>query len=71
MIHLVFKTTSTKLGFISDCQALAEVDYKQYLDLPLSEVRAQLGIETDLLQAYYGIEKRRYPDSFESQRLLD
>ena len=31
----------------------------------------ELGIEPLLLQGYYAIEKRRYPRSPESQRLLD
>ena len=65
----VFKD-AVKLGFISDCQSLAEVDYSCYLQYPLQEIREDLGIETNLLQAYYAIEKRRYPDSVESQRLL-
>ena len=38
---------------------------------PVERVRHALGIETDLLRAYYAIERRRYPDSPESQRLLD
>jgi hypothetical protein len=65
----VFKD-AVKLGFISDCQSLSEVDYSRYLQHPLEEIREDLGIETNLLQAYYSIEKRRYPESIESQRLL-
>jgi hypothetical protein len=65
----VFKD-AVKLGFISDCQTLSEVDYSRYLEQPLGEIREDLGIETNLLQAYYTIEKRRYPKSVESQRLL-
>lgn len=61
---------ATKLGFISDCEPLHQVDYKQYLDWPLREVRTKLRVEEDLLRAYYAIEKRRFPDSVESQRLL-
>ncbi len=60
-----------KLGFVSDCESLAGVDYERYLDTPLSEVRKALRIEEDLLMAYYAIEKRRFPLSPESQRLLD
>jgi hypothetical protein len=66
----VFKD-AVRLGFVSDCESLAEVDFARHLDRPLGEVRAALGIETPLLAAYYAIEKRRYPGSFESQRLLD
>ena len=65
----VFKD-AVKLGFISDCQPLSEVDYSCHLEQPLGKIREDLGIETNLLQAYYAIEKRRYPDSVESQRLL-
>jgi hypothetical protein len=66
----VFKD-AVRLGFVSDCQSLSLVDFARHLDQPLEEVRAALGIEVPLLRAYYTIEKRRYPESFESQRLLD
>lgn len=66
----VFKD-AVRLGFVSNCQSLCEADFARYLDHPLEDVRATLGIETPLLAAYYAIEKRRYPGSFESQRLLD
>ena len=65
----VFKD-AVKLGFISDCQSLSEVDYSRYLEQSLGEIREDLGIETNLLHAYYAIEKRRHPESKESQRLL-
>ena len=61
---------AVRLGFVSDCQRLDRVDYASLSGLSLSEARAKIGIEEDLLRAYYAIEKRRYPDSFESQRLL-
>jgi hypothetical protein len=66
----VFKD-AVRLGVISDCEPLPQIDYSQYLYRPLSEIRQALGIEEDLLRAYYAIEKRRYPKSTESQRLLD
>jgi hypothetical protein len=66
----VFKD-AVRLGFISDCKPLSQVDYSPYLNSPMSEIRNALGIEEDLLKAYYAIEKRRYPASPESQRLLD
>lgn len=66
----VFKD-AVRLGFVSDCGSLGTADFARYLDCPLEEVRAALGIETPLLRAYYAIEKRRYPASYESQRLLD
>ena len=62
---------AVRLGFVSDCVPLAKADYAALQDLPLREVRARLGIEEDLLRAYYAIEKRRYPSAPESQRLLD
>lgn len=62
---------AVRLGFISDCVSLAEADFETLQDLPLREARGRLGIEEDLLRAYYAIEKRRYPRSFESRRLLD
>ncbi len=65
----IFKD-ACKLGDISRCKSLAEVDYTQYLHLPLSEVRKQLGIEEPLLRGYYEVEAERYPKSKESQRLL-
>ena len=66
----VFKD-AVRLGFVSDCHSLAQADFARCLDLPLEDVRAKLGVEVPLLKAYYAIEKRRYPASFESQRLLD
>jgi hypothetical protein len=65
----VFKD-AVRLAYISDCCSLAEADYAALLELPLQEARRSLGIEVDLLQAYYRIEQRRYPDAVESQRLL-
>ena len=61
---------AVRLGFVSDCVPLDRADFEPLLDLPLSEARARLGIEDDLLRAYYAIEKRRYRHSVESQRLL-
>ena len=61
---------AVRLGFVSDCVALDKVDLERLLDVPLAEARGRLGIEEALLRAYYAIEKRRYPDSHESQRLL-
>jgi hypothetical protein len=67
----VFKD-AVRLGYISDCDTrLCTTDFERFLDTPLEAIREALGIETDLLRAYYGIEKRRYPGSRESARLLD
>ena len=65
----VFKH-AVRLAFISGCQPLDEVDYNSLMQSRLKDIRRQLGIETDLLQAYYALEKKRYPDSVASQRLL-
>lgn len=61
---------AVRLAYISDCLALDEVDYTALLDKPLGEIRRELGIESDLLKAYYQIEKKRYPDAPECRRLL-
>jgi hypothetical protein len=66
----VFKDAA-HLGYVSDCTPLSTVRYKDYLDRPIDEIRQELGIESDLLEAYYRIEQKRYPDSVESQRLVD
>jgi len=65
----VFKD-AVRLGYISGCQALDEIDFKKYLGFPLGMIREKIGLEVSLLNAYYGIEKKRYPDSLASQRLL-
>ncbi len=61
---------AVKLGFISACRSLATIDFGRYIDWPLGAIRDDLGLEEDLLRAYYAIEKRRFPQAFESQRLL-
>lgn len=61
---------AVRLGFISDVKPLSEVKLHELEDLTLREARVRIGLEEDLLAAYYAIEKRRYPESFESQRLL-
>jgi dihydropyrimidinase len=60
---------AVRLGYVSDCTPLDKVDYPALSHLTVREARRELGIETALLKAYFEIEKRRYPDSFESQRL--
>lgn len=59
---------AVRLGFISDCQPLDKIDFTQFKDLSIEKVREQIGLESSLLEAYYKIEKKRYPDSFASQR---
>lgn len=62
---------AVRLGYISDCTPLSEIDYPSLHSLTLKEARSHIGIETELLKAYFQIERTRYPDSYESQRLLD
>lgn len=65
----IFKD-ATKLGYISDCQPLNKIDYAKFLDWKLHDIRQDIGLESDLILAYYRIEQRRYPKSKASQRLL-
>lgn len=62
---------AVRLGHISGCQPLDEVDFDQHLDLTLAETRQHIGLEVDLLLAYYAIEQRRFPENQASRRLLD
>ncbi|GGY68664.1 hypothetical protein GCM10011613_11150 [Cellvibrio zantedeschiae] len=61
---------AVRLGYISNCQPLNKVDYPSLAHLSIKEARGKIGIEADLLRAYYKIEARRYPESYESQRLI-
>lgn len=54
----------------SNCQALDKVDYASFLNTPIGEIRKTLGIPTDKIIEYYTTEKKRYPDSKSSNRLL-
>ena len=67
---VVFRN-ALRLGYVSSCQPLHTVDFKSMMDRRLCDIRHDVSLETDLLIAYYRIEKRRYPQSIESQRLLD
>ncbi len=62
---------AVRLGYVSDCSPLHEIDYPSLRHLTLEQARSHIGIETNLLKAYFSIEKKRYPESYESQRLLD
>lgn len=61
---------AVKLGFISDCKRLDKVDFEAMSDMTVSEVRKAIGLEEDLLRAYFNIEMKRYPDAIECQRNL-
>jgi len=60
-----------RLAFVSEPEPLNRVDYVPLMDRTLAGIRRLLRIDTDLLRAYYAIEKKRHPDSPESRRLLD
>ena len=62
---------AVRLGGISGCQPLDRIDFDPFLDTPLQAIRTAIGLETDLLAAYYRIEKVRYPHAAASQRLLE
>lgn len=66
----VFKN-AVRLAYISGCQPLDKFDFTPYGDTSLDKLRNILGLESELIMAYYKIEKERYSDSLASQRLLD
>lgn len=62
---------ATKLGFVSDCIPLDEIDFNPFLDLTVDEVRKRINLRPDLLESYYrDVEQIRFPDDPASQRLL-
>ncbi len=60
-----------RLAFVSEPLPLNRIDYTPLMERRLDTIRSELRIDGDLLRAYYAIEKRRFPDAPESQRLLD
>ena len=62
---------AVRLGGISGVQPLDTIDFVPYLELPLHDIRRQVGLEEDLLLAYCRIEQDRYPQSRASRRLLE
>lgn len=64
----IFKD-AVRLGTISNCEPLDSFDFESWLHQPLSALRGAAGIEAELIEAYYQVEKRRYPNSDASQRL--
>jgi hypothetical protein len=61
---------AVRLGYISDCKPLAEIRFGPMVEWSLQKIRKAVGVEADLLRAYYNVEANRYPKSVESQRLL-
>jgi len=60
-----------KLGSISHCAPLTQFDFDAVRHMSLGAIREQIGIETDLLGAYFAVEARRYGHCAESRRLCD
>lgn len=58
------------LAQVSHCKAFDEINFDQYLDYSLKDIREELGLESELIRTYYHLEKLRYPNAKESQRLL-
>ncbi|NRA23707.1 MAG: hypothetical protein HRU08_04370 [Oleispira sp.] len=65
----VFKD-ALHLAQVCRCKAFDTVDFDQYLDESLADIRKFLGLEDELIKSYYRLEKKRYPQAKESQRLL-
>ena len=59
-----------KLSFISNCMPLDQFNFQEWLDEPLGKIREVVGLEPEFIEAYYAVEKRHYPHSVASQRLL-
>ena len=66
----VFKD-AVRLAHISECASLDQFDFRPFWQQPLSLLRQKLGVEMDLLVAYYKIEQKRFPEDPASKRLLD
>ena len=47
-----------------------KVNFDSFLDQPLGQIREAIGLEVDLLKAYYQIEAKRYPHIPECNRNL-
>ena len=60
-----------RLAYIMGCKPLDNIDFNDFSDYRLCDLRDTLGINTDLLRSYYALEKQRYPKCPSSQRLLD
>ena len=66
----VFKN-AVRLGYISACVPLDEFDFSSCIDMTLRDLRLKIGLEQELILAYYKIEMQRYSNARDSQRLLD
>ncbi|MEJ2391618.1 MAG: hypothetical protein P8019_09505 [Gammaproteobacteria bacterium] len=59
-----------KLAYMSFCAPLDGFDFQPWQNQSLRELREAVGLEAELLLAYFAVEKHRYPHSPASQRLL-
>jgi len=59
-----------RLAYISNCMALDQCDFSTWFDHSLHDIRAAIGVESELLRTCYELETRRYPACMASQRLL-
>lgn len=67
--NAVFKE-GIKLAYMSSCAPLDDFEFEPWHACSLGDLRDAVGLETELLRAYYLLEKHHYPHSRESQRLL-
>ena len=67
--NAVFKD-GIKLSYLSFCAPLENFDLTPWHDLSLRELRQAVGLEPELVLAYYAVERHRYPHALASQRLL-
>ena len=66
---VVFKD-GIKLAYLSFCAPLDKFDFTPWHDQSLRQLREAIGLEPELLQAYFAVEKHRFPHALASQRLL-
>lgn len=61
---------AVRLAYISNCQPLDSFNYSEWSNENLKTIRNAIGLEDELMMAYYEIEKRRNPKSKASRRLV-
>jgi hypothetical protein len=66
---VVFKD-GIKLAYLSFSAPLDSFDFTPWHDQTLRQLREAIGLEPELIQAYFAVEKHRYPYELASQRLL-
>lgn len=62
---------AAQAGWVSDCIPLSQINFDDYLDITLDEIRHELGIEKDYLREVYKIHVKRYPEDKTLKRILD